>query len=197
MFTGIIEEIGKIKCVNSYDDFIQISIKTSKILENAKVGDSVSVNGACLTITSIDDCLFSVDIVEETLNRTNLKYLKKNNYVNLERAMKADSRFDGHIVQGHIEGVAQIFSIKNNGDQFVVNLELPDSLTKYCIYKGSIALNGVSLTIAKIDGRNIDIWLIPHTLEHTTFKDSKVGDYINVETDIVGKYIENFQKDNK
>ena len=194
MFTGIIEEIGKIKNIDNSEDFVRMSIIADEVLEDAKIGDSISINGTCLTVTSIDSSLFTVDIVKETLDKTNLKYLEKGNIVNLERAMKASGRFDGHIVQGHIEDVAEILSIKNNNDHCIVTLALPKRLAKYCIYKGSIALNGVSLTIATIDKNIIDIWLIPHTLKHTTFKDNQIGDYINVETDIVGKYIENFQK---
>ena len=194
MFTGIIEEIGKVQKIDNREDFIRLSISADKVLKDTKIGDSIAVNGTCLTVVSIDKDLFTVDVVNETIVKTNLRYLRNQNYVNLERAMMAKSRFDGHIVQGHIEGVAKILSVKNNKDEFVVTLELPEALTKYCIYKGSIALNGVSLTIAKIDKNIIDIWLIPHTLKHTTFKENQEGDYVNVETDIVGKYIENFQK---
>ena len=194
MFTGIIEEVGQISSINKTKDLQSMSIKVNKILDDAKIGDSISVNGTCLTITSIDKDIFTVDIVKETLERTNLKFLHIENFINLERAMKASSRFDGHIVQGHVEGIAKILSINEYDDNFVLTLELPEKLSKYCIYKGSIALNGVSLTIAKKDKNIIDIWLIPHTLKHTTFNYNKVGDYVNVETDIVGKYIENFQK---
>ena len=194
MFTGIIEEIGKIENINNCDNFIQLSIKADQILELAKIGDSVSINGVCLTITSIKKNIFTSDVVKETLEKTNLKYIEKDSYVNLERAMKVNSRFDGHIVQGHIEGLAKILAINNKKKDFVITLEISLELTKYCIYKGSIALNGVSLTISKIDKNIIDICLIPHTLEYTTFQYNKVGDYVNVETDIIGKYIENFQK---
>ena len=197
MFTGITEEVGKIKHIDNSEDFIRLSIKANKILKDTKIGDSILINGTCLTVTSIDDCVFTVDVVKETINKTNLKYLQNQNDVNLERSMKASSRFDGHIVQGHIEGIAKILSIKNDNNEFVLTLELPEKLSKYCIYKGSIALNGVSLTIAKIDKNIIDICLIPYTLKHTTFKDSQMGDYINVETDIIGKYIENFQKNKR
>tara|TARA_Y100000768_G_scaffold172777_1_gene129324 strand:- start:334 stop:927 length:594 start_codon:yes stop_codon:yes gene_type:complete len=194
MFTGIIEEVGQVTGINKNQDLYSMSIRSKKILDDAKVGDSISVNGTCLTVTSIDVDIFTVDIVRETLERTNLKSLQIESFINLERAMKASSRFDGHIVQGHIEGLAKILSINNANDNFIITLKLPKKLSKYCIYKGSIALNGVSLTIAKKDKNIIDIWLIPHTLKHTTFKYNKVGDYVNVETDIVGKYIENFQK---
>ena len=194
MFTGIIEEVGQISYINKTKDLQSMSIKVNKILDDAKIGDSISVNGTCLTITSIDKDIFTVDIVKETLERTNLKFLHIENFINLERAMKASSRFDGHIVQGHVEGIAKILSINEYDDNFVLTLELPEKLSKYCIYKGSIALNGVSLTIAKKDKNIIDIWLIPHTLKHTTFTYNKVGEYVNVETDIIGKYIENFQR---
>ena len=194
MFTGIIEEVGQISNINKTNDLQNMSIRVNKILNDAKVGDSISVNGTCLTITATVNDIFTVDIVQETLERTNLKFLNIKNYINLERAMKASSRFDGHIVQGHVEGVAKILSMNKSDDNCVLSLELPEKLSKYCIYKGSIALNGVSLTIAKKDKNIIDIWLIPHTLKHTTFTYNKVGDYVNVETDIIGKYIENFQK---
>lgn len=194
MFTGIIEEVGQISNINKTNDLQNMSIRVNKILNDAKVGDSISVNGTCLTITAIVNDIFTVDIVQETLERTNLKFLNIKNYINLERAMKASSRFDGHIVQGHVEGIAKILSMNKSDDNCVLSIELPEKLSKYCIYKGSIALNGVSLTIAKKDKNIIDIWLIPHTLKHTTFTYNKVGDYVNVETDIVGKYIENFQK---
>jgi len=194
MFTGIIEKVGQIRCINKTKDLHSISIRAKNFLDDAKIGDSISVNGTCLTVTTIDKDIFTVDVVKESLERTNLKTLHIESFINLERAMKASSRFDGHIVQGHVEGLAKILSINDAGDNFVLTLELPEKLSKYCIYKGSIALNGVSLTIAKKDKNIIDIWLIPHTLKHTTFNYNKVGDYVNVETDIVGKYIENFQK---
>jgi len=192
MFTGIIEEIGCINNLKAGRNAMQVSIKTKNILKTAKIGDSISINGVCLTITLINDLTFNSDIINETLDKTNLQYIEKNHYVNLERAMKTDSRFDGHIVQGHIEGIGQVYSLKKNKDEFIMTIALPDKLLKYCIYKGSIALNGVSLTIARINKNLIDICLIPHTLTHTTFKNNKVGDYINIETDIIGKYVEKF-----
>ena len=193
MFTGIIEEIGKIISIKEKRDLTQISINTQNILKSAKIGDSISINGTCLTITSIKDLFFTSDIVKETIQKTNLKYRKIDDYVNLERSMRADSRFDGHIVQGHVEGVAVIQSIKKDKDSIILKVKLPEELAMYCIHKGSIAINGVSLTIASIEENYIDIWIIPHTLKHTTFGKINNRDYVNVETDIIAKYIQNFQ----
>ena len=196
MFTGIIEEIGEIVDIKKRGDLTKVSIQTDKILESAKIGDSISINGACLTITSIEGLIFTSDIVEETIFKTNLQYFKIGVQVNLERAMEATSRFDGHIVQGHIEGIAKINSMKKNKDSIVLNIELPKDLAIYCIHKGSIAINGVSLTIASIKENFIDIWIIPHTLSHTTFSIIKEDDIVNIETDVIAKYIKKFNQTN-
>ena len=193
MFTGIIEEIGKVISIKEKRDLSQISINTQNILKSAKIGDSISINGTCLTITSIKDSFFTSDIVKETIQKTNLKYIKIDDYVNLERSMRSDSRFDGHIVQGHVEGVAVIESIKKDKDSLILKVKVPNELAMYCIHKGSIAINGVSLTIASIEKNHIDIWIIPHTLKCTTFGKINNGDYVNIETDIIAKYIQKFQ----
>ena len=196
MFTGIIEEIGKVSSIDKLDDMTKLTIKTSNILASSKIGDSISINGTCLTITSIKGKLFTSDIVKETIDRTNIQYLKTGDSVNLERAMRADSRFDGHIVQGHIEGVGKIEEIKHNKESIIIKIKIPDDLIKYCIQKGSIAINGTSLTIAMIKENLIDIWIIPHTLTHTTFGTINESDYVNIETDILAKYIEKLNKVN-
>ena len=196
MFTGIIEEIGKVSSIDKLDDMTKLTIKTSNILASSKIGDSISINGTCLTITSIKGKLFTSDIVKETIDRTNIQYLKAGDSVNLERAMRADSRFDGHIVQGHIEGVGKIEEIKHNKESIIIKIKIPDDLIKYCIQKGSIAINGTSLTIAMIKENLIDIWIIPHTLTHTTFGTINESDYVNIETDILAKYIEKLNKVN-
>ena len=134
--------------------------------------------------------------VRETIDRTNIQYLKTEDSVNLERAMRADSRFDGHIVQGHIEGVGKVEEIKHNKESIIIKIKIPDDLIKYCIQKGSIAINGTSLTIAMIKENLIDIWIIPHTLTHTTFGTINENDYVNIETDILAKYIEKLNKVN-
>ena len=134
---------------------------------------------------------------KETLDKTNLKFLEKNKYVNIERAMKIDSRFDGHIVQGHVECVAEISNLFRDTESLTISLNIPNNLLEYCIYKGSIAVNGVSLTIAKINKNIVDVCLIPHTLENTTFNSYKVGDLVNIETDIIAKYIKRLSSKRK
>ena len=196
MFTGIIEEIGKIIDIKEKEDITEISIQTNGILESAKIGDSISIDGACLTITSIKEFIFTSDVVKETAFKTNLQYSTIGTCVNLERAMLADSRFDGHIVQGHVEGVGKVKKIQKDNESCIVSIEIPEKLSNYCIHKGSIAVNGVSLTIASIKENLIDIWIIPHTLRYTTFGKIKEQDYVNIETDMIAKYIEKFNKTN-
>lgn len=193
MFTGIIEDIGIVEAIKKTDKFLQLSIRSKNILEDSKAGDSISINGVCLTMTHINKNFFKSDVIFETLNKTNLKFLKKSKPVNLERAMTIKSRFDGHIVQGHVEGVGEIISLTQVSDSLVVDLEIADELLQYCINKGSIAINGVSLTIAEIKNNIIKVCLIPHTLKKTTFIDNKVGDFVNIETDLIAKYIKKYQ----
>ena len=193
MFTGIIEDIGVVEAIKKIDKFLQLSIRTKNVLKDSKVGDSISINGVCLTITDINNFFFKSDIIFETLNKTNLKFLKESKTVNLERAMTIKSRFDGHIVQGHIEGVGEIVSLVEDSDALILDFEIPDELLQYCIYKGSIAINGVSLTISEIKNNIIKVCLIPHTLKNTTFINSKVGDLVNIETDVIAKYIKKYQ----
>ena len=193
MFTGIIEDIGIVEAIKKTDKFLQLSIRSKNILEDSKIGDSISINGVCLTMTHIDKNFFKSDVIPETLNKTNLKFLEKSKSVNLERAMTIKSRFDGHIVQGHVEGIGEIISLTQVSDSLVVDLEIADELLQYCIHKGSIAINGVSLTIAEIKNNIIKVCLIPHTLKNTTFIDNKVGDFVNIETDLIAKYIKKYQ----
>ena len=196
MFTGIIEEVGQVSTISKSEDIFQITIETDSILNESEVGDSIAINGVCLTITSMEDNLFTSDIVKETIEKTNLQYIKSGDQVNLERAMRADSRFDGHIVQGHVEGLAKVKKIEKDENSFIIKIKIPIELKKYCIYKGSIAINGVSLTIASIKENLIDIWIIPHTLSHTTFGIIKESSYVNVETDVIAKYVEKLNRVN-
>ena len=186
MFTGIVEETGKIQFVTDR----KVVIKCQKILEDAKIGDSIAVNGVCLTITDINKDTFSADISPETF-KVACK-LNLGNTVNLERAMLANGRFGGHIVSGHVDGVAKIVELKNNGDFYDLKLELSENESKYVIRKGSITVNGISLTIAKVEGGLINLAIIPHTYENTCLKELKIGDFVNVEVDMMAKYIENF-----
>lgn len=186
MFTGIVEETGKIQFVTDR----KVVIKCQKILEDAKIGDSIAVNGVCLTITDINKDTFSADISPETF-KVACK-LNLGNTVNLERAMLANGRFGGHIVSGHVDGVAKIVELKNNGDFYDLKLELSENEAKYVIRKGSITVNGISLTIAKVEGGLINLAIIPHTYENTCLKELKIGDFVNVEVDMMAKYIEKF-----
>lgn len=186
MFTGIVEETGKIQFVTDR----KVVIKCQKILEDAKIGDSIAVNGVCLTITDINKDTFSADISPETF-KVACK-LNLGNTVNLERAMLANGRFGGHIVSGHVDGVAKIVELKNNGDFYDLKLELSENEAKYVIRKGSITVNGISLTIAKVVGGLINLAIIPHTYENTCLKELKIGDFVNVEVDMMAKYIEKF-----
>ena len=186
MFTGIVEETGKIQFVTDR----KVVIKCQKILEDAKIGDSIAVNGVCLTITDINKDTFSADISPETF-KVACK-LNLGNTVNLERAMLANGRFGGHIVSGHVDGVAKIVELKNNGDFYDLKLELSENESKYVIRKGSITVNGISLTIAKVEGGLINLAIIPHTYENTCLKELKIDDFVNVEVDMMAKYIEKF-----
>ena len=205
MFTGIIEEKGQILTL----DDKKIVIKCSKVLENSKIGDSICVSGVCLTATKLESNSFTADTSAETLRVTTLGKLKSGSIVNLERAMSANGRFGGHIVSGHTDSIAQISSIKKHDEFCNLEIELTKEQVKYVVKKGSIAINGISLTIADIQGQKITIAIIPHTFENTNLKDLKigdcvnietdtnlidlkVGDYVNIEVDILAKYVENF-----
>ncbi|MAV64255.1 MAG: riboflavin synthase [Candidatus Marinimicrobia bacterium] len=200
MFTGIIEQVGVVSNIEHYEDLSNLRIEVSKEFGmNSKIGDSISINGTCLTITKIMNgniYTFDFNVVKETIEKTNLKYLKTFDSVNLEKSLMASSRFDGHIVQGHVEGLGKIKKITKDNNSFIVTIDLPEKLSCYCINKGSIAVNGVSLTIAKIEENLIDIWIIPHTLSNTTFGKIKENDFVNIETDIIGKYIKKFSSIN-
>ena len=195
MFTGIIEEIGKAQAVTNN----KITIQASKVLENTKIGDSIAVNGVCLSVVKIGENSFDADISPETMNITALGKLKTGSLINLERALPANGRFGGHIVSGHIDGTGRVVNIKNEGEFYTIQFELTPELSKYVVKKGSIAINGISLTVADINNNIISVAVIPHTFENTNLKAMKSGDYVNIETDIIAKYIEKFlsTSDNK
>lgn len=184
MFTGIVEEIGKIK---SFDGK-RLVVECSKVLKGTKLGDSISINGCCQTVVSMSSNSFSADVSVETLRVT--KGFKTAENVNLERALTPQTRMGGHIVQGHVDGVARYLG--------EMRFEVPKELDKYIVYKGSITVNGVSLTVSRNEGNTFCVAIIPHTLENTNLKDLKTGDLVNIETDILGRYVEKFlsTKDN-
>lgn len=188
MFTGIIEEKGKVQGISKE----QIAIECVVVLEGAKLGDSIAVNGVCLTVIEITSRGFTADVSPETFNVTSLGSLKTGDIVNLERAMSANGRFGGHIVSGHIDGKGKFLSCVKQGGFYELNIELTSELSKYVIRKGSIAIDGISLTIAGVNGNYINVAVIPHTYENTNLKNLKNGDFVNIEVDMVAKYIEKF-----
>ena len=190
MFTGIIEETGKIESVANGNKFAIITIIADKVLKGTKIGDSIAVNGVCLTVTSISGNKFTADVMAETIRRSSLGTLKHGSKVNLERAMAADGRFGGHIVSGHIDGTGVIRSLEREDNAVWVEIETPDKLLKYIVEKGSIAIDGISLTVAKLTDDSFSVSVIPHTGEETTLLAKKPGDIVNLENDIVGKYVE-------
>lgn len=195
MFTGIVEEIGKIqKITNS-----AIEVECANVLEGTKIGDSISVNGVCLTVADLYSGGFSADVSSETFRVSALNNLKSGNFVNLERAMKADGRFGGHIVSGHVDGVGKVVGIKKLNEFYEFEFELNTSELRYVIKKGSIAINGISLTIAEVFNKSIKLAIIPHTFEHTSLKYLSAGNFVNIEVDMMAKYIEKFlsTSDNK
>ena len=195
MFTGIVEEIGTVKSVQSK----VITIEASKIFDDLHLGDSVAVNGTRLTVSSFDNKIFNADVTQETLNRTNLGSLKNGSKVNLERAMTLSGRFGGHIVSGHIDGVGSIKSMKKDDNAIILTIEVSKHLMKYIVEKGSVAVDGISLTVASLTDNTFSIAVIPHTLKETVLYYKKEGDKVNIENDVIGKYVERlltFKEDN-
>ncbi len=190
MFTGIIEEVGKIKTIIRGKNSAQISIDAEKVLENTKIGDSIAVNGVCLTVTALSHSGFSADVMFETLNRSNLGELTQNALVNLERAMPMNGRFGGHIVSGHIDGTGKISKMQRNDIALVFTIETNSKITDFVIEKGSIAIDGISLTVTEVQKDFFSISAIPHTIANTGLKNKKLGDTVNLESDIIGKYVE-------
>lgn len=190
MFTGIIEEIGKIQNVKRNIKSSVLSIEGNKIFADIHIGDSISVNGVCLTVTTFDNNTFTADVMNETISRSSLGNLKNGSYVNLERAMSANGRFGGHIVSGHIDGMGKIIKIEKDDNAIWYTIAVGDNLMKYIVEKGSIAIDGVSLTVAKVSENNFSVSIIPHTAHETIFSHRSVGDSVNIENDVIGKYVE-------
>lgn len=191
MFTGIIEEIGTIKQVKSVNDAMQLTINAKTVINGVKLGDSISVDGVCLTVTKFDKNSFNVDIMPETFKATTLSLAKIGSYVNLERALAVGDHLGGHFVSGHIDGVGIINKIEPHSNALYLTIDVGDKLTKYCINKGSIAIDGISLTIFGIDKNFITLSLIPHTLKHTSLGKKNIGNKVNIECDMLGKYVLN------
>jgi len=195
MFTGIVEETGIISNIIPNSDGIEIIIKASIVMSDLKINDSISCSGICLTVIELQDSSFKVQLVKETLNRTNARIWKQGNIVNLERALLPTSRMGGHIVQGHIDSITKIKNITSDDKSAVWTFELNNKINKYIVKKGSICLDGISLTIANKLKDSFSVALIPHTLSLTSWNKKKIGDFINVEVDILGKYLESLMGD--
>ena len=190
MFTGIIEEIGIIKQISRGAHSAVLRIQAKKVLSGTKIGDSICVNGVCLTVTSLFEDSFSSDVMSETLNRSSLSRLRQESRVNLERALAVGERLGGHIVSGHVDCEGQITAIKKDDNAVWLTICADSKTLRHIVEKGSIAIDGASLTVAKVSASDFSVSLIPHTLSVTTFGNKKIGDYVNLETDIIGKYVE-------
>ncbi|WLD91885.1 riboflavin synthase [Alkalihalobacillus sp. AL-G] len=190
MFTGIIEEIGTIQSVQHSRTAYEVAIKASKVLEDVNLGDSISVNGICLTVTSFSSSMFTVDVMPETLSSTNLKRLSTGDSVNLERAMAAGGRFGGHFVSGHIDGVGEIIKRTPKHNAIYYKIKAADELQRYFSVKGSVAVDGTSLTIFAVDDEGFTISLIPHTVQESVIGGKREGDQVNIECDLLVKHIE-------
>ncbi|MDB9853900.1 riboflavin synthase [Candidatus Marinimicrobia bacterium] len=190
MFTGLVEETGTISGIIKNADGLELRIKASKVRSDLKVNDSISCSGICLTVTNLEEDYFNVQLVNETLDRTNAKLWKIGDLINLERALLPTSRMGGHIVQGHIDTISKVKKIIINEKSAVWEFELNNKIKKYIVEKGSICLDGISLTIANKFENSFSVALIPHTISVTSWKEKKIGDFINVEVDILGKYLE-------
>jgi len=195
MFTGIIEEVGEVVDVTDTGNFRTIVVKANTVFDDLRAGSSIAVNGVCLTVRSMASGTFAAEMSRETLDRTSLGSLKKDTGVNLERPMRADSRFGGHIVQGHVDGVGLIQLFERQGDAWNLEVEYPETDKRYLVQKGSIAVDGISLTVASFPRANIfSVAIIPHTFENTNLRTARVNDPVNLEFDVFAKYIETLLK---
>lgn len=199
MFTGIVEEIGIVKSLEFKANGAKIVIGCQKVVEDVKIGDSIAIDGVCQTVIASNSSEFSAEISDETLKVTTLGDLKSGNTVNLERALTLSSRLGGHIVSGHVDCMGKFINIEKLSDFYNLQFEISEEQEKYVVYKGSITINGVSLTVANIEDNIVSVAIIPHTYNNTSLKDLKLGQDVNIETDILGKYVEKFlsAKDNK
>ena len=190
MFTGLIEEIGSVLWIRATERGTELEIAAPDIAKYIRTGDSVAVNGCCLTITAHRAEQVTFDLLEETLDRTNLKSLRRESSVNLERAIPADGRLGGHFVQGHIDCAMRVIAFDQAGRDYRLEIELPPQFSHYVAFKGSIAVNGISLTVAEILPESFAVWVVPHTRRNTNLQSTAPGDLVNIEFDILAKYIE-------
>jgi riboflavin synthase len=192
MFTGLVEALGRVEFIKPSRGGIKLGVKTD--LGDINTGDSVAVNGACLTAVGIEKNLITFDVSQETLNRTNLRFLKSGDYVNLERALTLNKPLGGHIVQGHVDTLGRVEKLTPSGEHHLLVVSFPEKYTVYTVEKGSIAVDGISLTINKVGANFVEINVIPHTFRETNLKFRKRGDFVNLEFDLFGKYVVNYLK---
>jgi riboflavin synthase len=190
MFTGLVEEIGRVVALDASDHRTRLQIAAPRTAAQVKIGESIALNGCCLTLASRRGDRLSFDLLQETIARTNLKNLRQNSRVNLERALRADGRLGGHFVQGHVDCVSRIIAFDRKGADVRLKVKLPERFAHYVASKGSIALDGISLTVAEVLPKSFVVWIIPYTKRHTSLDRAKTGDLVNVEFDILAKYVE-------
>lgn len=190
MFTGIVEEIGEIKGIKNGEKSSKLIVKADKVLDKTKIGDSICTNGVCLTVTDINGDSFEADVMAETLRRSNLGKLSIGSKVNLERALSLETRLGGHIVSGHIDGIGEVISLVKEDNATWVSIKASKELLKYIVFKGSIAIDGISLTVAYVDSEIFKVSIIPHTGDETILLKKKRGETVNLECDVIGKYVE-------
>jgi len=191
MFTGIIEEVGCVASISNENENRRLTVAASHLVKELKKGDSIAVSGVCLTAVEITSASFGADLAEETWNRTSFSRIKTGALVNLELPMRADGRFGGHIVQGHVDGTGKFIALDEIGaDNYWLRIEIPPQLARYVIFKGSLSIEGISLTVAKVEGTDVTVAIIPHTTEMTNLKSLKPGDPVNLEVDMIAKYVE-------
>jgi riboflavin synthase len=194
MFTGIVEEAGKVKAVTPRGKGWSLEVETRQVAKEAKIGDSIAVNGCCLTVTGVNGSQLNFDLLDETRAKTNLQTLQPGSRVNLEGSLRADGKVGGHFVTGHIEATAKVTQWARSGEDWELEAEVPAGLERYLVPKGCVALDGISLTIGRVEGRKFNIWIIPHTYEVTTLQDRKKGDELNLECDLLAKYVEKMSR---
>ncbi|MFQ3545198.1 riboflavin synthase [Halobacillus rhizosphaerae] len=197
MFTGIVEEIGTVKAITSKTESLELNIQAKEVLTDVELGASISINGVCLTVTSFTERDVQFDVMPETFRATNLHQLKQGSKVNLERAMAANGRFGGHLVSGHVDGTGTIVSKKPESNAVYYEIEMPSDLSSYFVHKGSITVDGTSLTVFGAVDNKVTISLIPHTMEHTILGVKAPGDQVNIEIDMLSKYVAHFLKNDK
>jgi riboflavin synthase len=190
MFTGLIEEVGSVLGIHTTDRGTQLQIGAPLVAKGIQIGDSVAVDGCCLTVTHHRDDELAFDLLEETLDRTNLRALRRESRVNLERALAAGARFGGHFVQGHVDCAARILASEEHGADQRLDVELPAGFAHYVACKGSIAVNGISLTVAEVSRQSFTVWIIPHTKSRTNLDTARADDLVNLEFDMIAKYLE-------